>query len=116
MLIPGCRRPLYHASVPRGSGLQKSARFGSPTRACEQGTYSHGLVEFIRDFLAERETVEPHELAAWADELRSLSVLRVGTSSLRPAAFLKSASPVELRMHEVKEKGAMGDHELAPSA
>src|SRR5829696_9236910 len=30
---PGCRRPLYHASVPRGSGLQKSARFRSPTRA-----------------------------------------------------------------------------------
>ena len=63
------------STTPSCRGVQdcRVSTFSITNTRLEQGTYSHGLVEFIRDFLAERETVEPHELAAWADELRSLS-------------------------------------------
>jgi arsenite methyltransferase len=73
-----CAHPrLPQTLVPRlcaaGFRIAEVSTFSITNTRLEQGTYSHGLVEFIRDFLAERETVEPHELAAWADELRSLS-------------------------------------------
>jgi len=39
----------------------------------EPGTYSHGLVDLILEYLVAQETVPRQELDGWAAELRTLS-------------------------------------------
>ena len=56
-----------------GFNIAEISTFSITNTRLEQGTYSHGLLDLIRDFLLDRGTVEPDDLTAWTNELRSLS-------------------------------------------
>jgi arsenite methyltransferase len=73
-----CEHPrLPQTLVPRlrsvGFAITQLGTFPIINTRLEGGTYSHGLVDLMLDFLGARGTVAPEELAAWAAELRTLS-------------------------------------------
>jgi SAM-dependent methyltransferase len=73
-----CAHPrLPQTLIPRlraaGFSIAELGTFPIVNARLEPGTYSYGLVDLIRDFVAERDTVEAHELAAWEKELHALS-------------------------------------------
>ena len=73
-----CAHPrLPQTLIPRlraaGFRIAELGTFPIVNARLEPGTYSYGLVDLIRDFVAERDTVEAHELAAWENELHALS-------------------------------------------
>ena len=73
-----CAHPrLPQTLAPRlrdaGFTLAEVSTFQIVNTKLEPGTYSYGVVDLIRDFVAERGLVDPEELAAWADELHALS-------------------------------------------
>ena len=70
-----------HPSLPRTLGV-RLRRVGFVVEAVEvltilnsrlhENTYSHGLIDLVRDFVVDRASLEPAEVEAWAADLREL--------------------------------------------
>ena len=73
-----CAHPrLPQTLVPRlrkaGFTIAALSTFPIVNTRLEPGTYSHGLLELMRDFVQAQGTLELPELAAWAEDLDALS-------------------------------------------